>query len=1045
MRILLSITFIAILTALALAAPFYESSDFSINFNPDYPLVIGKETQIKVVSPITARRVTAVFDNEDKVRLKFENGYWSGKYLIPSDFESGWHPLNIYFVKKAEVEPNLLQKFLFFIRLRSPEPKYKDTLIKRSMNIRIFKQEELDANPLLLSSSYPSNEAEVVLHIERATEEGYQPCLPAGRDIGISGDQGKTEGATLDELLGKPASKESFPLRIKGSRIFAFSQKTVEGTKESYLPGANREESLRLNVSGSMDGTEIDANFFSTSSLSATQTSTREEKVSILLKRGSLEAYMGDFTADLNETEFTPLTQLISGIRIKGENNYGGFKAIVSTPKGSAKITRLYGNGTQGPYYLASSPVEVDSERVYLNGVTQKRGDEYTIDYNAGTITFRKKTLITTDIIEVYYNYRQTAYQHGLYALRGYVKPSDRLRIGASYVNDSDSLQNASNIQSQTGINPKSHQVFGIDSTIKPWDTLSIDSEFAISDKNHNLLGAGTRETGTAGKINGTGYWGPFMMKGNYKKINPGFVTAAVALPKTNLLDYFGSIGFTPFNFFSAQADYGYNRYTESGINYEIVGKALRSKLSLPLLPRLDYTLAEDENSNDPVTGSIIQRIINRNRLLANYDNIGIFNLSAKGEREKRLYRSPSEEVITYDTASAGISTNSNLKIFSGSANAEYKRTLDTLNPTFSTKTYDLKLSASPSDSYLLSTNVHYVDDGKDGKSNVTDLTYKIYPVQMLGSDGNYSITSVKESFGSNEARVGKQSGSIKLDFRPLKALRFRYYFRPNFTIFDASGAKIYNNENQQAEVNWAILNDAALGYSYKTIDNFSIDKSSYPLLNRKSSSSFTTSNLYTLKAAPLSFLSLEFNVISENAVGDTLVSTTGATALYRRDNAKSMEYNAAVRTSLTQVIAIDSKYSHKTTMKGSGESETDTIYTLDQTGSVKGTWNPNTVWSFSVSGAGTMSRNLLDQTRTYILSPGAGFIFRWGSVFRIDGDYTYSRYYSTAKNSTHKLSLKAKYSLSQYVNVSFTYDHERSGNPYYRTTDIAGIVEINI
>ncbi|OGC03879.1 hypothetical protein A2276_08530 [candidate division WOR-1 bacterium RIFOXYA12_FULL_43_27] len=1034
MRILLTISaLLAALAVFAAAAPFYESADFSINFSPDYPLIIGKETQIKVVSPITARRVTAVFDNEDKVRLNFENGSWLGKYLIPADFESGWHPLNIYFVKKAEAEPNLFQKFFFFIRLRSPEPKYKDTLIKRSMNIRIFKQEELDANPLLLSSSYPSNEAEVVLHIERATLEGYQ-------EIG-----GEPEGATLDELLGKPVSKEAFPLRIKGSRIFTFNQKTVEGTKESYLPGAGREESLRINVSGKMDGTEIDANFFSTSSLSTTQTSTREEKVSILLRRGSLEAYMGDFTADLNDTEFTPLTQLISGIRIQGENKYGGFKAIVSTPKGSAKITRLYGNGTQGPYYLTPAPVEVDSERVYLNDLLQKRGDEYTIDYNAGTITFRKKTLISTDIIETYYNYRETIYQHGLYAFRGYVKPSDRLRIGASYINDSDSLQNAQSIQSQTGANPKSHQVFGLDSTVKLWDTLSIDSEFAISDKNHNLLGVGTRETGTAGKIAGTGYWGPFMLKGNYKKINPGFVTAAVALPKTNLLDYGGTIGFTPFNFFSAQGDYNYNRYTEAGINYEISGKALRSKLSLSPFPRLDYTLSEDENSNDPVTGSTIRRIINRNRLLANYDNIGIFNFSAKGEKERRLYRSPSEEVITYDTASAGISTNSNLKIFSGSANAEYKRTTDTLNPVFSTKTYDLKLSASPSESYLLSTNVHYVDDGKDGKSNVTDLSYKIYPVQMLGSDGNYSISSVKESFGSSEARVSKQSGSFKLDFRPIKPLRLRYYFKPNFTLFDATGAKIYNNENQQAEATWAVLNDAVLGYSYKTIDNFSIDKSSYPLLDRKSSASFTTSNLYTLKAAPLSFLSTEFNVVSDNSIGDTLISTTGASAVYRRDNARVLEYNAAIRTSLTQVIAVDTKYSHKTTLKGSGESFSDSTYTIDQTGSIKGTLNPNPDWSFSASGAATFSQDLLNKTKTYILSPGLGFIYRWGTVFRIDGDYVYSRSYSALRNSTHKFSLKAKYSLSQYVNVSFTYEHERSGNPYYRTTDLAGIVEINI
>lgn len=76
--------------------------------------------------------------------------------------------------------------------------------------------------------------------------------------------------------------------------------------------------------------------------------------------------------------------------------------------------------GNQGPYNLTGANGETyvivmaNSESVYINGVKLTRGanQDYTINYNSGTITFTPKRIITADLrIIVEFEYSQHAYQ----------------------------------------------------------------------------------------------------------------------------------------------------------------------------------------------------------------------------------------------------------------------------------------------------------------------------------------------------------------------------------------------------------------------------------------------------------------------------------------------------------------------------------------------------------------------------------------------------------------------------------------------------------
>ena len=264
----------------------------------------------------------------------------------------------------------------------------------------------------------------------------------------------------------------------------------------------------------------------------------------------------------------------------------------------------------------------------------------------------------------------------------------------------------------------------------------------------------------------------------------------------------------------------------------------------------------------------------------------------------------------------------------------------------------------------------------------------------------------------------------------------------PNFTVHDQSGVKVYQDEIGQFEADWTAAEKAVFGYTNKIEDTYLIDRSIYPNLRRMQSNQVTSSNRYTLKTAPLNFLSCEFNVASENSNGDNL--TNYATSEYIHSNAEAIEYSAAVKTSLNQALAIDSQYSHKTTLAGTGESGNNS-HTILETASLKGLWNVNPNLTLTGTGAFSLNRNILEKSKIYSLSPAIGFIWRQTDFLRIDGDYSYTRYFSASSASKHTFSLKAKYSVSNFVDVSLRYERETSSSPYYRTTDLAGIVEINI
>lgn len=994
------------------------TKEYGLSFYPVYPLAIGEKTTLKLRTFRPAQKVTLYSDRSQEIPMTYREGSWWGEFEIPEDYKEGGHHFTVWIRYPPTHPPKPRGWFIALLERIGLRKRPKAFWSKSIVTYKAVRKKFVPLEPIPLPPEITMEAEEEIIH--PVTEEAI-------------------------ELEG--ISPEAAPLMIKGSQSITFKTRSLEGSKEGYAPGTlqTREETLRINVAGRAAETDIEANLYRTTATGVTQLGEQEEKVSILLRRGSTEAYLGDFTAELTETEFTRLDKVLSGGRLRGDYGKWGFTALYSSPKGEGKFSRVYGDGTQGPYQLGFSPVVIDSERVYLNGVLQKRGDDYSIDYQAGTVTFIKKVIDSKSIIQVNYDYRQTLYQHATYGLRAFYKPFPYLKIGATYLDDSDSLQGAEEIRgsvTQEAVDPQSHFVVGADGSLVS-ENISANGEFAYSAKNLNLLSpSATEEVGKAGKLNLSSSFGPFGITAHVKRVGPKFQPIADPDPKQDVWEYGGGLSYRPGSLFGSKGDYAYQKYIQSGVVYENIYKTAKALLTPERLPSLEYNFSETDESNDPVTGSELRRVITKNSAETIYQ-FGLFSSSLKGTLEKWIRRSPSEEVTDYKKVNFGLATVGLEQIaFSSNVELEDRREPSGLKPY--RKTYNLNLSATPSKQYFVSSSIQIIDDSVEGETNVTDLSYRAQPSKIFKTDGKYTIASVIEEFSSTSESVSKQAGSFSFDLRPFRYLRLRYLYKPNFTRILRTDSLSYNNEQQQAEINLIPVKYALLGLIYKLGKSFNIYKSDYPNYRVREKSEDTDSILYTLKMAPFQILSTEFNYLEDNSYSTTLASTQEPYT-YTEGRGTARKFDAILKTSLSEEFSIDSRYTFQKTDQGTGEFSSNVVDTKSHTASLKGVWNFSENWTFSTSGSYRRTTdNLLSQV-TYTLSPGFGIIYRMGEVLRVDFDYTHSKSYDGAETEITKYSLRTKYALSDFVNLTIRGDQEISRAPDYKLTDITGNIEINL
>ncbi|MBI1757416.1 MAG: hypothetical protein HYR64_09955 [Fimbriimonas ginsengisoli] len=126
------------------------------------------------------------------------------------------------------------------------------------------------------------------------------------------------------------------------------------------------------------------------------------QKMSLNYHRGPVEMDAGDIRGSLlNTNSFASFNKTLNGVMGGFHQGRFALKALRSSVRGAARTTSLSGNGSLGPYYLGASQVISDSEQVRVDGLAMKLGADYTINYEAGSITFVSRPIAQTSTILV--------------------------------------------------------------------------------------------------------------------------------------------------------------------------------------------------------------------------------------------------------------------------------------------------------------------------------------------------------------------------------------------------------------------------------------------------------------------------------------------------------------------------------------------------------------------------------------------------------------------------------------------------------------------
>jgi hypothetical protein len=256
----------------------------------------------------------------------------------------------------------------------------------------------------------------------------------------------------LEPLVSPEAAREErraaepYQLRLSGSKTVGV---TVGSNRDLGL-----DQSLRVTMVGKV-AKDLEVNAFLTDDNLPVQPEGNTEelkyldKVSVQVKAKHTEVQLGDFTSALSWSQFSSFQRELRGVAATVNAHGETFSAGGGVAKGRFKTLSFVGKeGVQGPYELLPARrfnavvILPGTERVYFNGRTLKRGSEndYTIDYNRGTVTFMERVVVTNDS-EIVIDYEMSEDNYERTTVTGgwtLGRPGDALHLRAFFFQESD-------------------------------------------------------------------------------------------------------------------------------------------------------------------------------------------------------------------------------------------------------------------------------------------------------------------------------------------------------------------------------------------------------------------------------------------------------------------------------------------------------------------------------------------------------------------------------------------------------------------------------
>ncbi|MBS1724007.1 MAG: hypothetical protein JSS66_13765 [Armatimonadetes bacterium] len=182
-------------------------------------------------------------------------------------------------------------------------------------------------------------------------------------------------------------------IEISGWRRLAYHTRTVSGDLDSYDAteyggrGLSRYTDFgQVRITGSkvLGVANFDLNI-----QDSRFQDPQANRFSIDVDKGGWQVNLGDIRGSLGSSNsFARFEKSLTGGQVGYRHKGFQAKAVYSEVRGQPRTVSIQGNNSAGPYYLQSSQILRGSEQVLLDGVEQSFGDDYTMNYELGSITF---------------------------------------------------------------------------------------------------------------------------------------------------------------------------------------------------------------------------------------------------------------------------------------------------------------------------------------------------------------------------------------------------------------------------------------------------------------------------------------------------------------------------------------------------------------------------------------------------------------------------------------------------------------------------------
>ena len=287
------------------------------------------------------------------------------------------------------------------------------------------------------------------------------------------------------------------PLEITGEKVFILDDVSVKGDFSRFAadnfgayPGFKYSSELRLNIDGNIaDNIRVSAN------LDDTNISQETKKVTLYIDGRYWNFVLGDFTTSFNDTEFTLYNKKLKGVEAAGTLAEGKYqiKAIASRSEGQSHTDVFTGSGMQSEYQFSKRPVVQNSEKITLDGRQLKKGSDYTIDYEDGSIIIKPHLLPleARNRISAEYEYFENGklFRRTLVGVRATAAYKNLNKMGFTLIREEDDKGSVKGVsESEIQVKPASSTIYGFDYKLNPAAGLKLDGELALSVLDRNTL-----------------------------------------------------------------------------------------------------------------------------------------------------------------------------------------------------------------------------------------------------------------------------------------------------------------------------------------------------------------------------------------------------------------------------------------------------------------------------------------------------------------------------------------------------------------------------